>query len=71
MGGQKVEGTKKKLKKSQIVGIVILSILLLVLLYIAIAYFTPDKMEYIINSDGETCTVTGTKNECGLVLRIP
>lgn len=71
MGGQKVAGTMKKLKKSQIVGIVILSTLLLALLYIAIIYFTPDKMEYIINSDGETCTVTGTNNEYGLVLRIP
>ena len=34
-------------------------------------YNTPDQLNYVVNSDQKTCTVTGAKDPTTLVLRIP
>lgn len=39
--------------------------------YMIINVTVPDKMNYIVNADQETCTITGTKNRYGTTLVIP
>ena len=39
--------------------------------YVCIEHAVPDKMNYIVNADQETCTITGAERSPGFVLYIP
>ena len=53
------------------IGIAILVLLVLMLLTAVIEYLLPDVMDYTVNSDQQTCTITGARNPDDIVLRIP
>lgn len=67
---------KKKMPKWLIIPLCIISSFILTwstmaVLAITVEYFTPDEMEYRVNSDGETCTVVRAKDPETVFLRVP
>ena len=53
-----------------IAGVILLVAIMCVPYYVG-EYNTPDLLNYVVNSDQKTCTVTGAKDPSTLVLRIP
>ncbi len=64
---------KKPIKIIIIASLIFAGIVSLFSMVVVYDYFSVDKMYYVVNDDGETCTVTGAKfpDDILLVLRIP
>ena len=63
--------TKTIPKPLKIVGFSLLVVLLIITICVTLVFAIPDNMNYVVNSDQKTCTVTGAKNPHTLVLHIP
>ena len=67
----KIEGMCLQLKKVLPIGVITSMLVVSLVLLCACGILPNNKMEYVINEDGTTCTVTGFHNQYIAVLRIP
>ena len=63
--------TKTIPKALKIAGFALLVVVCITIIYTMFEFGIADRMNYVVNSDQKTCTVTGAKNPRTLVLHIP
>ena len=62
---------KKNISKLIKMLVICVCIILFLCISLSIEYFNTDRMDYVVNSDQKTCTITGAKKNNILFLRIP
>ena len=67
----KMEGMWLQFKKVLLIGVITSMLVVSLVSLCACGILPNNKMEYVINEDGETCTITGFHNKYIAVLRIP